>query len=69
MSSDIFQRKLNESLEGLKGTLGHPDVMYRRNRVHIRKDTVPEEAVPTAQMSSVHRKDHVEMAPSNDAKR
>ena len=40
-----------------------PDGMYRRNRVHIRKDTVPEEAVPTAQTSSVHRQDPVEMAP------
>ena len=39
-----------------------PDGMYRRNRVHIRKDTVPEEAVPTAQMSAVHRQDPVEVA-------
>ena len=36
-----------------------PDGMYRRNRVHIRKDTVPEDAVPTAQRSA----EPVEMAP------
>ena len=30
---------------------------------HIRKDTVPEEAVPTAQRSAIHRQDPVEMAP------
>ena len=40
-----------------------PDGMYRRNRVHIRKNTVPEEAIPTAQRSAVHRQDPVEMAP------
>ena len=40
-----------------------PDEMHRRNLVHIRKDTVPEEAVPTAQRSAVHRQDPVEMAP------
>ena len=40
-----------------------PDGMYRRNRVHTRKDAVPEEAVPTAQRSAVHRHDPVEMAP------
>ena len=31
-----------------------PDGMYRRNRAHIRKDTVPEDAVPTAKGSAVH---------------
>ena len=40
-----------------------PDGMYRQNRVHIRRDLVPEEAVPTAQSSAVHRQDPVEMAP------
>ena len=40
-----------------------PDGMYGRNRVHIRKDTVPEDAVPTAQRSAVHRQEPVEMAP------
>ena len=40
-----------------------PDGMYRRNRVHIRKDTVPEDTVPTAQRSAVHRQEPVEMAP------
>ena len=39
------------------------DGMYRRNRVHIRKDTVPEDAVPTAQRSAVHRQEPVEMSP------
>ena len=42
-----------------------PYVMYRRNRVYIRKDTVPEEAVPTAQMSAVNQRDPVEMAPQS----
>ena len=40
-----------------------PDGMYRRNRVHIRKDTVLEDAVPTAQRSAVHRQEPVEMSP------
>ena len=40
-----------------------PYGMYRRNRVHIRKDTVPEDAVPTVQRSAVHRQEPVEMAP------
>ena len=39
------------------------DGMYRRNRVHIRKDSVPEEAVPKAQRSAVRRKVPVQMAP------
>ena len=42
-----------------------PDGMYRRNCVHIRKDTVPEEAVQTAHMSAVHRQYPVEMAPQS----
>ena len=42
-----------------------PDGMYRRNRIHIRKDTVPEEAIPTAQRSAVHRQDPIEMAPQS----
>ena len=42
-----------------------PDGMYRRNRVHIRKDTVPEEVIPTAHMYAVHRQDAVEMAPQS----
>ena len=40
-----------------------PDGMYRRNSVHIRKDTVPEDAVPTAQRFAVHRQEPVEMSP------
>ena len=40
-----------------------PDGMYRRNRVHIRKDNVSEDAVPTAQRSAVRRQERVEMAP------
>ena len=40
-----------------------PDGRYRRNHAHIRKDTVPEDAVPTAQRSAVNRQEHVEMAP------
>ena len=40
-----------------------PDGMYRRNRVHIRKNTVPEEAIPTAQRYVVHLHNLVEMAP------
>ena len=40
-----------------------PYGMYRRNLVHIRKDTIPEEAVPNAQRSAIHRQDPVEMAP------
>ena len=40
-----------------------PDGMYRRNGVHIRKDTVPEDAVPTTQRSAVHRQEPVEMSP------
>ena len=40
-----------------------PDGMYRRNRVHIRKYTVPEDAVPTAQRSAVQQQEPVEMAP------
>ena len=42
-----------------------PHGMYRRNRVHIRKDTVPEEAVPTAHMSAVHQQYPDEMAPQS----
>ena len=37
--------------------------MYKRNRVHVRKDTVPEEAIPNAQRSAVHQQDPVEMVP------
>ena len=40
-----------------------PDGMYRRNRVHICKDTVPEDSVTTAQRSAVHRQEPIEMAP------
>ena len=40
-------------------------VMYRRNRVHIRKDAVPEEAVPTARRSADHQQDPVEMVPQS----
>ena len=40
-----------------------PDGMFRRNRVHIRKDTMPEDAAPTAQRSTVHQQEPVVMAP------
>ena len=40
-----------------------PYVMYRRNRVPVRKDAVPEEAVPTARRSADHQQDPVEMVP------
>ena len=50
-------------LDEMSNNIDTPDGMYRRNRVHIRKDTVPEDAVSTAQRSSVHRQEPVEMAP------
>ena len=40
-----------------------PYVMYRRNRVHIRKDAVREEVVPTARRSADHQQDPDEMVP------
>ena len=53
------------SLDERSYNIETPDGMYRRNRVHIRKDTVPEDAVPTAQRSAVHRQEPVEMSPQS----